>query len=407
MGARQTAAAARRSSTIVHKADGNQRSRGSHPAPPATSWRLAWLAALVLGLPLLIGCGSRSHRLEVGVVEDAAKTGRPVAELQRTAASGFRAVVLSSLWAYGETAPAPAERIALVAATEAAKAAGVEPIVAVYQTSSQTPTSASDRADFTAYTAALVRALPDVDRVIVGNEPNLNLFWLPQFDGQGGDAAAASFEQLLAATYDAVKAVRPSVEVIGGGLAPRGSDNPSSSRATHSPTSFILDLGATYRASGRDRPIMDALSIHPYGESARIPPTLAHPRTTSIGIADYGKLVDLLGRAFEGTAQRGRDLPIVYGEYGVETTIPPAKAHLYTGHEVVPTVDEQTQQDDYVTAISLAACQPTVESLLLFHLEDESRLEGLQSGVRYADSSPKSSEPAVATAARHPRCTRR
>jgi hypothetical protein len=313
---------------------------------------------------------------------------------------------LSSLWSRGETAPTPAERAALLAATTAARRNGVEPIPAVYQLSSQTPLSASDRADFAAYTAALVGALPAVDRVIVGNEPNLNLFWLPQFDATGGDAAAASFEQLLSATYDAVKAARPKVEVIGGGLAPRGSDDLSSSRETHSPMRFILDLGAAYRASGRARPIMDAFSIHPYGESARIPPTLAHPRTTSIGIADYGKLVDLLGRAFGGTAQRGSDLPIVYGEYGVETTIPSAKEHLYAGHELVPTVDERTQADDYVTAIDLAACQPTVELLLLFHLEDETRLEGLQSGVRYADGSPKSSEPAVAATAEHPRCTR-
>ncbi len=362
--------------------------------------------ALVLLTLFLVGCGSSGRRLEVGVVEDAAKSGPPAAELRRTAESGFRAVVLSSVWTRGEAAPAAGERSALLAASRAAKAAGVEPIVAVYQFSSETPLSATDRADFAAYTAALVRALPDVDRVIVGNEPNLNLFWLPQYDGTGGDAAAVSFEQLLAATYDAVKAARREVEVVGAGLAPRGSDNPASPRQTHSPTRFILDLGAAYRASGRDRPIMDALSIHPYGESARIPPTLAHPHTTSIGIADYGKLVGLLGRAFGGGAQPGRRLPIVYGEYGVETTVPPAKAGLYTGHEVVPTVDERTQADDYTTAIGLAACQPTVELLLLFHLEDEPRLEGLQSGVRYADGSPKSSEAAVAAAAAHPRCLR-
>lgn len=360
---------------------------------------------LVLALLLLAGCGgSKRHGLEVGVVEDAAKSGDPVAELQRTSDSGFRAVVLSSLWTRGERAPAPVEQSALLAATRAAKAAGVEPIVAVYQLSSQTPLSATDRADFAAYTAALVRALPDLERVIVGNEPNLNLFWLPQYDASGGDAAAAAFEPLLAETYDAVKAVRSKVEVIGAGLAPRGSDDPASARQTHSPTRFILDLGTAYRASGRDRPIMDALSIHPYGESARIPPTFAHPRSTSIGIADYGKLVGLLGRAFGGTAQPGGDLPIVYGEYGVETTIPRSKAQLYSGHEVVPTVDEQAQARDYAAAIGLAACQPTVELLLLFHLEDESRLEGLQSGVRYADGSPKASEPAVAAAAGRPRC---
>ena len=34
--------------------------------------------------------------------------------------------------------------------------------------------------------------------VFVGNEPNLNLFWAPQFDPSGGDAAAAGYEQLLA-----------------------------------------------------------------------------------------------------------------------------------------------------------------------------------------------------------------
>jgi hypothetical protein len=366
---------------------------------------VARLPALVLVTLLLVACGgSKQPRLEVGAVEDAAKGGRPVAELQRTADSGFRAVVFSSLWARGETAPSPAEQHALLAASTAAKAAGVEPIVAVYQLSSQTPLSAADQAGFAAYTAALVRALPDVGRVIVGNEPNLNLFWLPQYDANGGDTAAASFEQLLAATYDAAKAARPKVEVIAAGLSPRGSDDPANSRQTHSPTRFILDLGAAYRASGRNRPIMDAFSIHPYGESSRIPPTLTHPHTTSIGIADYRKLVGLLGRAFDGTGQHGRTLPIVYGEYGVETTIPPSKAHLYTGHEVVPTVDDQTQTADYTTAIRLAACQPTVELLLLFHVEDEPRLEGLQSGVRYADGSPKSSEPAVASAAADPRC---
>ena len=365
----------------------------------------ARLSALVLVALLLLGCGGSRRQLEVGVVEDAAKNGHTATEMQRTSDSGFRAVVLSSLWTRGQTVPAPGERDALLAAATAARAAGVEPIIAVYQLSSQTPLTAVDRADFAYYTAALVRALPDVERVIIGNEPNLNLFWLPQYDTAGGDAAAASFEQLLAVAYDAVKSARPQVEVIGAGLAPRGSDNPSSSRPTHSPTRFILDLGTAYRASGRQRPIMDALSIHPYGENAHIPPTLTHPKTTSIGIADYDKLLDLLGQVFDGTAQRGHDLPIVYGEYGVETTIPPAKTHLYTGREPVPTVNEQTQAHDYVTAIELAACQPTVELLLLFHLEDEPRLEGLQSGVRYPDGSPKTSEPTVAATAKHPHCT--
>lgn len=363
--------------------------------------RIAALAAVGL---LGAGCGSHPPKLVVGVVEDVAKSGDPHAEMARTRASGFRAVAFSSVWTRGLRAPAPAELESLRAASAAAAAEKIRPIVTVYQFSSQTPVSPSDDSDFAAYAAALVRGLPDVHDLIVGNEPNLNLFWLPQFDTSGGDAAAIAFEQLLAATYDAVKAVRSNVQVIGAGLAPRGSDDPSGTRQTHSPTRFLLDFGEAYRASQRDRPIMDALSIHPYGESGRIPPTLRHPHTRSIGIADYGKLVDLLGRAFGGTAQPARSLPIVYGEYGVETAIPAAKAALYSGSEVVPTVDESTQASDYTTAIDLAACQPTVELLLLFHVEDETRLEGLQSGVRYADGTPKSSERPVAAAASKPRC---
>ncbi len=364
-------------------------------------------APVVLATVLLVaGCGSgaKPPRLTVGVVEDAAKSGDPRAELQRTAESGFDAVVLSSVWTRGERAPAPAELTALRAATEAAAAAHVRPIVAVYQFSSQTPTVPLERSDFAAYAVALVRALPDVHDLIVGNEPNLNLFWLPQYDSAGADAAAPAFEQLLATTYDAVKAARGDVQVIGGGLAPRGSDDPARLRPTHSPTQFLLDLGTTYRASHRDSPIMDALSVHVYGESPRVSPALRHPRTPSIGIADYRKLVRLLGQAFGGTAQPARSLPIVYGEYGVETTIPPAKLPLYTGREVVHTVDEATQADYYTTAIAIAACQPTVELLLLFHLEDEVQLSGLQSGVRYVDGTPKTSEPPVARAASDPRC---
>jgi hypothetical protein len=240
--------------------------------------------------------------------------------------------------------------------------------------------------------------------VIVGNEPNLNLFWLPQFAPDGSDAAAVAFERLLARAYDALKEVDEDVNVIGAGLSPRGGDDPDAARQTQSPTRFLLDLGEAYRASGRRRPLMDMLSIHPYGESPRIPPTLEHPSSTSIGIADYRKLVALLGEAFDGTAQRGRDLPIVYGEYGIETRIPSAKAPLYTGTEVVAAVDEATQARYHAQALGLGACQPTVRMFLFFHVVDESRLEGLQSGVRYADGTPKSSLARVRRAAEQPEC---
>ena len=234
--------------------------------------------------------------------------------------AGFRAIALSALWEPGGTADAvlpPLRR-----AVKAAVAKEIAPVLFVYQLSSNTPLDPTHRSAFAAFAATLARKLPDVRTVIVGNEPNLNLFWLPQFGPDGSDAAATAYEQLLAETYDALKHVDSGLEVVGGALAPRGSDDPNASRQTHSPTQFILDLGRAYRASGRDRPLMDAFSLHPYGESPRVPPTLRHPHTTSLGIADYPKLVRLLGRAFDGTAQPGSKLPVLYAEYGVETTDP-------------------------------------------------------------------------------------
>ena len=297
--------------------------------------------------------------------------------------SGFDAIVLTAVWKRG--AQAGTDLPPLRRAVRAAAAHNVDPILEIYQQSGDTPISADERSAFAAYSAALVRALPSVRQVMIGNEPNLNLFWSPQFGADGSDTAAAGYEALLATTYDALKAVDPDLTVIGGNLSPHGGDQPDTSRPTHSPTKFIQDMGAAYHASGRKQPLMDEFSIHVYGDSPRIPPTLAHPNTTSIGIADYGKLIALLRTALGG------DLPIVYGEYGVETTVPADKRKLYTGDEVVPTVDPQLQARYYREAIELARKQPNLRALFIFKVFDETRLEGLQSGVRYADESPKPS----------------
>ena len=125
--------------------------------------------------------------------------------------------------------------------------------------------------------AALVKLLPQVRAVIVGNEPNLSTFWKPQFGAGGSDLAARAYADLLARSYDAIKAVRPSVLVLGGALSPRGGDRPGGSRPTHSPTAFIRDLGAAYRASGRDRPLMDAFAFHPYMEASKDSPSTSAP----------------------------------------------------------------------------------------------------------------------------------
>jgi hypothetical protein len=144
------------------------------------------------------------------------------------------------------------------------------------------------------------------------------------------------------------------------------------------------------------------LAIHPYPENSTIPPTFAHPNTTPIGIADYTKLTSLLATAFDGTAQAGSTLPILYAEYGVETQIPSTKAFLYTGTEpaTIKPVPESTQAAYYGQAMQIAFCQPNVVGLFIFHAFDESDLDRFQSGLYYSDGTAKTSLAAVKEATR-------
>jgi hypothetical protein len=355
------------------------------------------ICALLGAIFLAVGCGAGSGRgLVVGVVDDAARSGDPTSFVDQLTESGFDALAVSSVWEPGETEPDANEVGVLRRLAEAAEAAHVRLFVIVYWPgSATTPLTPEARTEFAAYAAAVADDLPSVRDLIIGNEPNLNRFWLPQFGPEGENVSAAAYLRLLAATYDAVKAVRDEVRVWGGTTAPRGSDRPGASRATTSPTAFIRALGAAYRQSGRGRPVMDGFVHHPYPESADVPIDLPHPRVKSIGLADYGKLANLLSRAFDGTAQKGNDLPILYGEIGVETAIPAAKRSLYTDAEITATATEQEQAAAYRRTLELAVCQPHVEGVLFFHLRDEPSLTGWQSGVRYADGSPKLSLPPV------------
>jgi len=338
------------------------------------------------------------HRLLVATVDDALKQADPATAAALTKLShdaGFDGVMVSSMWKRGARAPSAQEKLALGNVVEAAGAQGMRVFVFVWHgLSGRTPRTPAARSQLAAYTAALARAFPQVRDIVVGNEPNLNTFWLPQFGPGGTDAAAKGYFDLLARSYDALKAVSPRIRVIGGALAPRGSDRPGTKRDTHSPTRFIKDLGAVYKASGRSKPIMDAFSIHPYMRTSELPPTDRHAASTTITIADYPKLAALLTQSFAGTPQRGRGLPVYYTEFGVQTRVPAAHRHAYADLNSpgsADAVDPQTQARYYDQALAIAACQPTVKGLFIFHTFDEADLAGWQSGLYYADQQPKPS----------------
>jgi hypothetical protein len=316
--------------------------------------------------------------------------------------AGFRGVRITQTWAPGQRAVSAADVTVLHNVAKAAQLDGVTVVTTVMNVGSKTtPLSDQDQLDFAAYAASVVKVSPALRILIIGNEPNLNRYWLPQFADDGSDAAALAYESLLARTYDAVKAASPGVSVLGGAVSPRGGDVAGGIRPTHSPTLFIHDLGQAYRASGRTTPIMDGFAFHPYEDNSSVPPSSGlHPNSTTIALADYSKLVASLTEAFDGTAQMGSTLPIWYDEFGVESQIPEAKQALYTGTEPATTkpVTEETQAAYYRDAIQLAFCQPNVRGLFLFHTVDETDLVAWQSGVYYADGTPRSSLGAVKAA---------
>lgn len=366
--------------------------------------RLGLPAALGVVLGLVVpGVATAGPGLVAGVVEDHVRASTLVEAHARMSAlrlSGYRAVRITSYWRPGLTTPTEDELRVLQNVGVAGEQSSIRVYVTVmHQTSQTTPLTDAARAEFASYAAAIVKGT-SIRHVIVANEPNLNRFWMPQYALDGSSASPTAYLALLAETYDALKAASPAVRVYGGALSPRGGDRPGGVRPTHSPTAFIRALGKAYRASGRDRPAMDTITTHPYPDNSSQPPTFGHPNTTTIGVADYDKLVALLAEAFDGTAQPGSTLPIMYAEFGVESEIPAGKAALYTGAEPTTTkpVSEDTQAAYYEQALAMAFCQPTVEGMLLFLSRDERSRPAWQSGLHYVDGTPKSSRARVSEA---------
>jgi Bacterial Ig domain len=338
--------------------------------------------------------------LSVGVVEDSAVWNDPGLHMDLAKLAGFDSVRMTAQRYAGMTALPQGQAERLQRAAQFASIRGLTPIVSIYNVDGRAaPLDPSARAQFVEFARTVVAALPWVSTFIVGNEPNSGVYWQPQFDSAGGDAAAQGYFQLLAATYDGIKATRPAAVVVGAALDSHGNDDASGSRLSHSPTAFIRDLGLAYRASGRTTPIMDVFDQHVYGDTSALPPSMVHAKSTTLAEGDYPKLVALLGKAFDGTAQRGSTLPILYGEYGVESAVPAAKTTAYSGAETAATVDEATQGRYYGEAFRLARCQPNVIGIMVFHVIDESALGAWQSGPYYADGTPKSSLPAIRDAA--------
>jgi hypothetical protein len=261
-------------------------------------------------------------------------------------------------------------------------------------------------AQFAAYLRLLAKTYPQVKSYVVGNEPNLNFFWRPQYKGKKPIAAAA-YEKLLAKSYDALKSVDPSIDVLGVGLSPRGNDNPrAASNVSRSPVRFIRELGLAYRASKRTKPIMDELAFHPYPRQ-NTDPLAAGYLWPNAGLSNLDRVKQALWDAFNGTGQPtvaesassdDNGLTLNLGEIGWQVSVPSSAKDAYFGRETVRTISEAKQAKIYSDVVYKMSCDPAVSSVNFFHLADEANLDRWQSGLMRADGTKRPSYGAVKAA---------
>ena len=288
----------------------------------------------------------------------------------------------------------------------AAKAVGVKVTLDVYPRHSPALSNPANAARFATWVASLAKTYPYVKEFVVMNECNTSLFANPQYAG-GENVSAARCGTFLAAAYDALKAVDPSIFVWGLGLSPRGNPVPKNGKDTRAtdPIDWLRFLGDWYRKSGRTAPLMDGLDIHPYPIPQSLPFEKGYSDPTSFSITNLPRVYQAFYSAFAGTTQRTvgpGHLPVSLNEVGIQTVPAPVVADSYTGTENASTqgVDGKTgtpayQASWYTKLVDFALCDADITKVNIFKLVDESVLEGWQSGLFYQGYVPKESAAAV------------
>jgi hypothetical protein len=344
--------------------------------------------------------------LEVGVTEDAGKTGNGAAFFATLHDVGLNVNRVSINWDAATPTKIPGQA-QITAWLPQAQASGTRIVFAIAPLKARDLTgSPAAKGQFVAFVQQVAKTFPSVKDYVIGNEPNQPYFWLPQFSDTGKPLSAAAYLPVLAGSYDVLKALDPAITVIGVGLSPRGNDMPlAKNNRSRSPVRFLHDLGAAYRTSGRTKPLMDELAFHPYPPPSQPGPDVGYVWPNA-GLPNLDRIKQAVWDAFHGTAQPtfaepgktfARPLKLDLDEVGWQVAPLPALVNLYFGTETPGTVlvSEQTQADYYRDTVLLSECDPTVRMLSFFHLVDELDLGRWQSGLERADGSHRPSYDAV------------
>ena len=334
------------------------------------------LLSIVALVGVFVPSAQAGRGLLVGVDDDGLKWEPSAAFLAPAHDLGVGAVRVTFAWRPGRTRPS---------FTEAGELANVQAGTATTRVvievgggrPSVPPRTPRQRAQYCGYLAGLLRAAPGVRDVAVWTEANQPRFWRKP--------NATAYEALLARCYDVLHAARPDVNVI-------ASTGPHKRiRGAIGPALWYRQLGAALRASGRRRPIFDTVGHNAYPDSPFEPPWTTHSGP-SIDEGDYSTLMRVLRSAFDGTPQPvpgRRGVTIWYLEDGYQSSVAEHGAAYHGQENVAELVDPGFQGWQLQASVRLAYCQPAVGAFFNFQLRDDPDLVGWQSGLLYADGTPK------------------
>ena len=303
------------------------------------------------------------------------------------ASLGLRQTVVTVRWLPSDPL-ALGERPLLDLTVAAARAAGLSVVFATYPYPTREVEAGLARPEaFGAWLGELAQRYPTVRQFVVGNEPNQPAFWRPQFSA-AKQRSARTFGPFLAAGYDALKAVDPTLTVVGVGLSPRGNDRPDRQEQRLHVTrplpriprrlvpgewpcaarSWTVSASTPTRTP---RPIRSTAAIRGRMRASSTSPGSSRPR----------------GMRSPGTAQPTTvdGLRLYLDEVGwqVDTT----GRTGYAGAENVAVTDEASQAVVYGELVRRAACDPDVAQVNVFGFRDDALRTGFQAGLFRADGS--------------------
>ena len=211
------------------------------------------------------------------------------------------------------------------------------------------------------------QVLPKVREWLAWNEPNNPVFLVPQYKRTANGwamASAAAYAAICNAVYQGVHATLLANERVAcGGTAPRGNNNPKSSRPSVSPLAFLRAV----KTAGLKT--FDAWAHHPYYSSPRDTPT-SKPVTpngapvTSVTLGNLPVLIKLVTQLY-GTKR------IWITEYGYQTNPP----------DTIVGVSWAKQALYLTQAFAIARANPRIDLMLWFLLRDDPDPDGWQSGL--------------------------